>query len=202
MIYLILSKLITCLLPNFERLGFKYKKSVSEFRKTLINCNIVAIGVDLLPASSHGYYKAAITAHIHIKDLEDVYITHHPFIKPNARKAHYTISVNCDNIFKDKTVSQSYQLHTDKTITALSEILWAAISDDVLPFLEKFSDRKRLVENLLTDDYNKWVTSNRLVRYCVLISDRVLAHDELGFEKFAEELLDYCMKPYGAMYLS
>jgi hypothetical protein len=39
-----------------------------------------------------------------------------------------------------------------------------------------------------------------MARYCVLISDRVLKHDEDGFEKYASEFLAYCEKPHGEMY--
>jgi hypothetical protein len=185
---------------QFKKLNFHLNKAFSEFRQTLQNDDIAAVGVGLLPASRQGFYKAAVTAHIRIEAIEQVYVGYHPYLQPRDRKGHYTISINCDNIFGDKTVSQSHELPSHEASTLLAERLWRAISGDVLPFLKKYCDRGRLVENLEIDDYTVWVTSDRMARYCVLISDRVLKHDEDGFEKYSSEFLAYCEKPHGEMY--
>jgi hypothetical protein len=185
---------------NFENAGFRLGKAASEFRHTSQSGDTVAVALGLLPASKRGYYKAAVTAHIRINAIEEVYAAFQPQQRPRDRNTHYTISVNCDNIYRDKSVSQSFELLSNEAVRAMAERLWKAILDDVLPFLERYCNRERLVANLEADNYITWVTSDRMTRYCVLMSDRVLAGDEVGFEKYAAEFLAYCEKPYGQMY--
>jgi hypothetical protein len=196
------SKLVAELAPNFRNAGFRFFKSQSEFRKLLDSGDVLAIGIDLMRASKSGYFKAASSAHIRIEAIEAVYAKHHPLLTQRELKNHYTISVNCDNLYRDQSVSRSVELLSDAAIVAYSKRLWQSIESDVLPFLEKYGSYDELIRNLQSEDYKSWVTSDRMVQYSVLLSDRAIASDKAGFERYADELLEYCKKDYGQMYRS
>ncbi len=193
--------LLSCLSSHFTTVGYFLRKSASEFRKSLDSGDMTAVWVDLLAASQRGYFKASLSARIRIAAIEAVYVDHHPLIPPKERKNHFTLSLNCDNLFRDKAISQSFNLPDERAVEALADLLWPAITEDVLPFLDRYGNQRALVENLASDDYRSWVTSDRMVRCTVLMSDRALAADRSGFEHWATELMTYCRQPHGQMYL-
>ena len=195
------SMMLSNLSSSFASEGYRLRKAASEFRRDLKSGDACAVWVDLLPASRRGRFKAGVSAHIRIAALEAVYVNYHPLIPAPERGSHFTFVANCDSLFVDKSVAHSVELPDEQSVRVFAHRLWEAIKEGVLPFLERYCDRGRLVENLADEDPRTWVTSDRMTRYAILLSDRALMHDRAGFEHWATEWMDYCRQPHGQMYL-
>ena len=75
-----------------------------------------------------------------------------------------------------------------------------ALHSDVVPWLEKYSDKEAVFQGLVADDPLKRVTSDALRHYPVLLTIFAMRGDWQAFERIADEFLAYCDKPYGAVH--
>lgn len=178
--------------------GFKYVKSRFALVKKLSDGTQV-IAIDLLPASEPTSFKLAMHAHVRLDVLEDKYGPFHPFLSEKDRKTNSTLVVNCDSLFSDKTLTQSF--HVDENI--LDEIAakyTKAIRNDVLPFFEEYYSVENLVASFEQADPKSWITSNRNTRNLVLLSAYALESKWDEFDKVSSEYLEYSEKPFAQAY--
>ena len=159
------------------------------------------ITIDVLPASRPNFVKLALHAHIRIEELEKLYTPYHPFLSAKDARDHATISINCDQLFSDKSIVVSFEA-TKQSITETTHKYAKAIQIDILPFLDRFFSENALVSSLENENPKEWVTSDHLARYLILLSAYAQRNNWDLFEKIAHEFLQYCQKPHAQVYQS
>ena len=137
------------LLASFLGDGFKYVKSRFALVKKLSDGTQV-IAIDLLPSSEPRSFKLAMHAHVRLNVLEDQYANYHPFLSAKDRKTNPTLVVNCDALFSDKALAQSFQVD-DSNLDEIAAKYAKVIRDDVLPFFEEYYSVENLVAQLKPD---------------------------------------------------
>ena len=178
--------------------GFKFVKSQWHLiRKT--ESGSQSIVIEVLPASDSESVKLAAHGHVRIDEIEDAYTPHNPYLTPKDAKTHPTMVVNCDQLLSDKSLANGFG--TDEhSINQFIEAYARALDTDVLPWLNKYSDESSLFENLSGDDPNAWITSDRLIRYPVLLAILAKQGSWTRFDQIGEEFLDYCEQPHAQVY--
>lgn len=178
--------------------GFKYVKSRFALVKKLKDGTQV-IAIDLLPTSEPNRFKLAMHAHVRLNVLEDQYAHFHPFLSAKDRKTNPTLALNCDSLFSDKALTQSF--HVDEnSLEEVATIYAKAINDDVLPFFEEFYSVENLVASFEQADPKLWITSDRHTRSLVLLSAYALESNWGEFDKVSSEYIEYCDKPFAQAY--
>ena len=177
---------------------FVFKKREScLFRKT--NAGWQAIAIEVLPSASPGVGKLAAHARIRIDNLESIYTQHHPFLEPKDAKTHATLTVNCDNLLTDRTLAHGFSLDT-ANIKAFSEAYAVAIKEDVIPWLDRYSDEQAIYDGLASPDPTAWVTSDRLTRFPVLMAILSKRGDLSAFDVIASQFGDWCKLKHALVY--
>ena len=178
--------------------GFMFKMREScLFRPSKAGWQAVAI--EVLPSVSHGIGKLAAHARIRIETLEEIYTPHHPFLKTKDAKLHATLAVNCDCLFKDKALAHGFYLDA-ASIASFAEAYSAAVESEVLPWLERYSDEEAIYEGLLDRDPRKWITSDRLTRFPVLMAILARRGDVSTFDAIAAEFQEWCKEKHAMVY--
>ena len=178
--------------------GFKYVKTRFSLVKNLCDGTQI-ITIDLQPASEPTYFKLAMHAHVRLDVLEDQYGPFYPFLSEKDRKTNSTLVVNCDTLFSDKTLTQSFQVD-ENNLGVVSAKYTKAIRDNVLPFFEEYYSVENLVASFEQADPKSWITSNRNTRNLVLLSAYALESKWDEFNKVSSEYLEYCEKPFAQAY--
>lgn len=178
--------------------GFKYVKSRFALVKKLSDGTQV-IAIDLLPSSEPRSFKLAMHAHIRLNVLEDQYAPLHPFLSEKDRKTNPTLAVNCDTLFSDKELTQSFQVD-ENNMKEIAAKYAKAIRDDVLPFFEEYYSIENLVASFEQADPKLWITSDRNTRNLVLLSAYALESKWDEFDKVSSEYIEYCDKPFAQAY--
>ena len=153
-----IAALLAWLEPRFGEHGYTLKKTDRAFIKQDDEGNVFWISVDLLRSSVKGAKKVSINCHIKIEELEQVYRKYDPKFTKAQRSRRATVAVNCDYLYpRDSLLLGS--LHFDEeTFSSICELVWRGITDSVLPFVERYSDRDRLVRNLTSEDPKERIT--------------------------------------------
>ena len=178
---------------------FNYVQSRLALEKTLTE-GCQSIVIDLHPTGEVGLFKFASHAHIRLNVLENQYGHFHPFLSIKERKSNPTVAINCDLLFSDKTLANSFEVHEDK----LAEIAFKyadAIDCDVLPFFDKYFSVENLVASFEQTDPKLWVISDHNARNLVLLSAYALESKWDKFDQVSSEFLEYCEKPFAQAYL-
>lgn len=178
--------------------GFKYVKSRFALVKKLSDGTQVIV-IDLLPSSESRSFKLAMHAHLRLNVLEDQYAPFHPFLNAKDRMTNPTLVVNCDALFADKALAQSFQLD-EHNLDEIAAKYAKAIKDDVLPFFEEYYSVENLVSSFEQADPKSWITSDRNTRNLVLLSAYALESKWDEFDKVSSEYLEYCDKPFAQAY--
>jgi hypothetical protein len=186
-------RLIEYLQPLFLEKGYKYKKKNSEFYLSDKSKNILAIIVDLISTSDPQRYMVTMRLCIRISELEEVYVKYNPYIAAPKQKQHYTLNINQSGLLPESFSEGEIQRIGQKT--------WDIVNSEIFPILEKFSIKTNLIENLKSEDYNAWITSDRLARYPILLSNAALESDRDSFDKYAKEFLDFCQQSFAKVHL-
>ncbi len=178
--------------------GFKFVKSkLSLVKKEKSGWKGIAI--NLLSASQPKFVKLALYAQIRIDYLELLYTPHHPFLSAKDARGHATLSVNCDQLFTDKSIVCSFESTKQSVAEAISKYS-TAIKNDILPFLDNYFSEDALVSSFINPNPKEWVTSDRLTRYLVLLSVFAQRADWQSFNEFANEFSKYCLQPHAQVY--
>lgn len=178
--------------------GFQFKKREGKlFRVT--NNGWQAIAIEVLPTASQGIGKLAAHAQVRHEQIESLYTPHNPFMKPNEAKTHPTLTANCDELLQDKSLVHGFGLDPC-SVDAFAEAYAAAIRSDVIPWLEKFSDEQSLFAGLAESDPKKWVTSDRLTRFPVLLAILSKRCDTATFDSVAAEFQEWCKQKHALVY--
>ena len=177
---------------------FKFLKSRRLLQRP-IPAGWQGIAVSLLKTSSPDVMKLAAHAQVRIDNLENLYTHHHPFMNAQDAKVHPTLTVNCDSLLEDKLLANGFQIDSGSVVEFI-ERYSLAIHSDIIPWLEKHSSEEAIYKGLYDSDPTKWITSDRLTRYPVLLSILAKRLDWESFDKIAAEFTDYCTKPHALVY--
>jgi len=158
-----------------------------------------AIVFEVLPTGSQGTGKLAAHAQVRHDEIESLYTPHHLFLKPKEAKSHPTLVTNCDGLLKDKTLAHGFSLDPSSA-DAFATIYSKAIKSDVIPWLEKFSNEQALFLGLADSDPKNWATSNRLIRFPVLMAILAKRRDAAGFEAVGVEFQEWCKQKHALVY--
>ena len=187
------SKLIEFLQPLFLEQGYKYRKKNTEFYLSDKSKNILAIIVDVISTSDPQRYMVTMRMCIRLSVLEAVYVKYNPYITKAKQKQHYTLNINQSGLLPESFTEDEIQLIGKKT--------WGVVNSEIFPMLEKFSIKSNLIQNLTSEDYNTWITSDRLTRYPILLSNAALEKDQDSFDKYAKEFIEFCQQPFAKVHL-
>lgn len=178
--------------------SFKYVKSRFSLVKKLSDGTQI-ITIDLLPTSKPTGFKLDMHAHIRLDVLENQYGPFHPFLSEKDRKTNSTLVVNCDTLFSDITLTQSFHVDENK-LDEIAARYTKVIRNDVLPFFEEYYSIENLVASFEQADPKSWITSDRNTRNLVLLSAYALYSKWDEFDKVSSEYLEYCENPFAQAY--
>lgn len=186
--------------------GFKYLKS-RKLMQIIIPGGWLGIEISLHKTSSPEVKKLAAAALVRIDELEDLYAPYLVFLTPMSpmspadTKIHPTLGKNCDVLLSKANQELSHGFHVDEeSISCFINDYVQAIRDDILPWLEKYSEVDAIYDGLCDPDPMRWLTSNILIRYPVLLAILTKRGDYKGFESIASEFLAYCDKSHALVY--
>ncbi|WED25520.1 hypothetical protein L3V77_10620 [Vibrio sp. DW001] len=177
---------------------FKYVQSRSALIRKLSDGTQV-IAIDLLSSSEPKSFKLAMHAHVRLNVLEEQYAPFHPFLSAKDKKTNPTLVVNCDSLFSDKALAQSFQVN-ENNLNEIAANYVKPIRDDVIPFFEEYYSVENLVSSFEQADPKSWITSDRNTRYIILLSSYALESKWDQFDKVSAEYLEYCGKPFAQAY--
>jgi hypothetical protein len=178
--------------------GFRFVKSRWHLiRQT--EAGWQAIAIEALPTSNPAIAKLAAHGQVRIEALEATYAPHHPFIGTKEVKNHQTLTINCDELLTDKSLVDGFSTDSQHLETFVNDYS-AALTRDVLPWLDKYSDENAIYEGLTDDDPMKWITSDRLTRYPVLLTILARRCAWEAFDRVATEFSKYCDQPHAQVY--
>lgn len=172
---------------------FKYVKSRSMLLRRMPS-GFQAITVGLIKRADSGSVKVSLQAHIRIEAIEREYVEFIPHISTSERKVHSTLVVNCDYLYRDKTLIDSIQIDSSN-LQLIAEKYAEAIDLDIKPFLREFSSLEILVASLEDEDPRCRITSNPSTRYWVLLSFYAANHRAAEFDSLSTEYFEHCAKP-------
>jgi hypothetical protein len=178
--------------------GFKLMKS----RDSLVRATGFgwhAIAIEALPTATPGVAKLAAHAQIRIDEIEALYIPLHPFIDAKAAKFHPTLVANCDSLLGDRSLANGFPAD-QASITGFSLRYAADLRTNVLPWLNRYSTADALFDGLSDPDPKKWVTSDRLTRYPVLMAVLASRADWARFDQIGTEFVAYCTQRHALVY--
>lgn len=178
--------------------GFKLMKS----RDSLVRATDFgwhAIAIEALPASAPGVVKLAAHAQVRIDHIEALYIPLHPFVDAKAAKLHPTLAANCDSLLGDRSLANGVPAD-QSSLKAFSLRYAADLRTNVLPWLNRYSNADALFDGLSDPDPKKWVTSDRLTRYPVLMAILAYRGDWARFDQVGAEFTAYCTQRHALVY--
>jgi hypothetical protein len=178
--------------------GFKFEKSHSHLIK-MMSSGWQAIVISASPTSTKGLFRLESHGHVRINEIENIYTPFHLFLAGKSAKNHPTIVINCDRLLSDKSFIDGF-FDDDKSIESFATRYAEALQDDVLPWLEKYSNEQELFDGLIDKDPTKWITSDRLTRFQVLLAILAKRDQVVEFDCVANEFLTYCEKPHAKIY--
>lgn len=178
--------------------GFKFVKSKWHLIKKNPD-GWQALVIEALPTAAQGVLRLECHGHLRINEIEDIYTPYHLFLTEKDAKNHPTVVVNVDRLLSDKSFIEGF-IDDPNCIESFATRYAAALQSDVLPWLDKYSNEELLLEGLIDGDPSKWITSDRLARFPVLLA--ILAKRKQGgeFDRVANEFLSYCEKPHAQVY--
>lgn len=176
---------------RFDELGRRLHRSTESGWQAIV--------LEVLPTGSQGVGKLAAHAQVRHEQIESLYTPYHPLIKPKDVKSHATLTVNCDILLKNKTLAHGFRLDTN-SINALAERYGEAAKSDVIPWLDKFSDEREIFAGLADEDPKKWVTSDRLARFPVLMAILARRGDTKRFDLVAAEFREWCKQKHAMIH--
>lgn len=169
--------------------GFKVVKSRSHLLRTTAS-GWQAIAIHAQPTTTPGVVKFAAHAQVRLDQIEALYVPLHPFISIKEAKLHPTLAINCDQLLGNRSLANGFTAEAT-SISSFALSYAADVRNNVLPWLEKYSIEDALLEGLSDPDPKKWVTSDRLTRYPVLMAILAKRGDWSNFEQISAEFAAY-----------
>jgi hypothetical protein len=184
---------ISELLPSF-----KFQKREGRLYR-LTDKGWQAITLEVLPTGSQGIGKLAAHAKVRHEQIESIYTPHHPFLKAMDTKSHATLTANCDGLVHNKALADGFSLEPG-AVDSFAESYAGAIKLDVIPWLDQFAEEQGLFAGLSDADPKKWVTSDRLTRFPVLLAILSIRGDTEHFDTVAAEFQEWCKLKHALVY--
>ncbi len=188
-----IGSLVAKRIPEFQ---FQ-KRERRLFRSTDIGWQAVVLKV--LPTATRGVGKLAAHAQVRHDRLEALYLPHHLYIEVQDAEMHPTLTVNCDTRLQGKSLVHGFSLEP-ASVDAFAEEYAEAIKADIMPWLERFSDEQALYDGLASSDPKNWVTSDRLIRFPVLMALLSSRGDASTFDSVASEFQEWCKQKHALVY--
>ncbi|EDL57107.1 hypothetical protein [Gimesia maris] len=170
--------------------GFKFVKSRWQLLKSTAE-GWQAIEIAVLPTSQQGTAKLAAHGQVRLDRIEETYIPFHPYLSRTEAKTHATVTINCDSLLVDCPVVHEFRTD-DQSIDMFIVDFANAIKAHVLPWLDQYSNENAVFVGLIDDDPMRWITSDRLVRYPVLLAVLANRNQWSEFDRIAQEFANYC----------
>lgn len=181
-----------------QQTGFSWQSSKSRLHRP-VDSGWQAIAISTLPTPTAGVVKFAAHAQVRIDALEDMYLPLHPFIGSADASFHPTLVINCDSLLKDRSLAHGFR--TEPEVLQTYAIRYAAeIRETIVPWLERYSSEDELLAGLSNPDPKRWVTSDRLIRYPVLMAIFARRGDLVRFIAIRDEFEAYCEQPHAKAY--
>lgn len=178
--------------------GFKFVKSRRQLvRKSEDGWQ--AIVIDVLPTADPCKRKLAAHAQVRIDRIEETYSPFHPFLKEVEAKTHATITTNCDRLLAETPVIHGFAIDDHSVDSFIIEYA-NALKTYVMPWLHQYSTEEAIFNGLIDDDPMKWITSDRLTRYPVVLAILANRGEWDEFDRISQEFLTYCESPHAQMY--
>jgi hypothetical protein len=178
--------------------SFRFEKAEGRLFRATDN-GWQAIAFEVLPTGSQGIGKLAAHAQVRHEHIESLYVPYHLFLKPKEAKSHPTLVANCDSLLKNKNLAHGFSLDP-LSVDTFAAAYADAIRSDVIPWLDKFSDEQSLFAGLAERDPKHWPTSNRLIRFPVLMAILASRGDVVGFDAVGAEFQDWCKQKHALVY--
>ena len=191
-LYRILDEQIT---PFMGDLGFKFRKSKRDYRRSSGEATQV-VTIDLLAYPSGGFRIASHWA-LTFPRLVDACFEHHGYVQAQGRSDFQMVTLNCDEIYRSE-ISANLELSADDT-SAIHN-LKVGIQEDVLPFLDRYSDPTTLIQNFDDPNWRNWITSDPLARATVRLTYHALGQDRPAFDAAVSDLRKYLDTPQGSVH--
>ena len=182
-----------------ELVGFNFVKSHSRLIKPTID-GWLGIALFVNQTSSQPIRRLEACGHIRLESIEKIYAPHQIYLQPKDAKHHQTLTVNCMKFLKNKSLLFGFDIGVEKSFTTCVDAYLLELKESIIPWLEKHSTEQAVFEGLIDKDPMKWITSDRLTRYPVLMAILAKRGDWNVFDNIAAEFLDYCRKPHARVY--
>jgi hypothetical protein len=182
--------------PFMDELGFKFRKSKRDYRRSSGEAIQVVI-TDVL-AYPGGSYRIASHCALTFPRLVDACFEHHAYGQAQGRSDFQMVTLNCDEIYRSE-ISANLTFSADAPTSAIHN-LEIGIQEDVLPFLDKYSDLPTLIENLDDPNWRNRITSDPLARATVRLTYHALEQDRTAFDTAVDDLRKYLGTPQGTVH--
>lgn len=159
-----------------------------------------AIAIEALTRSDSEVAKLAAHAQVRLDVIENCYTPFHPFLSSRDAKVHPTLTINCDQLLSSSELIHGFVTdkgNVDKFVDDYAE----ALKSNVLPWLAKYSNEEEIFLNLNDDNPKRWVTSDRLCRFPVLLAILARRKDWQRFDQVAKDFAEYCESPHARVYI-
>lgn len=178
--------------------GFEWLSSSLQLRKRL-NDGWIGISIEVIPTSKRGVVKLAAHGQIRNDEIEDRYTPFNFLLSAVEAKEHATITINCDTLLRNSPLIHGFSID-DPSVEKFIVGYAAELREHVVPWLEGHLTEESLLSGLSSDNPREWITSDRLIRYPVLLAIHSGRGEWAEFERIAEEFSNYCKKPYGLVH--
>ena len=182
--------------PFMSELGFKFRKSKWDYRRSSgESSQIVTIDVLAYPSRS---YRIASHCALTFPRLVDACFEHHAYGQAQGRNDFQMVTLNCDEIYRPDISSNLYLSADD---TSAIHNLKIGIQEDVLPFLDRYSDLSTLIQNFDNPNWRNWITSDPLARATTRLTYHALGQNRPDFDAAVHDLRKYLDTPQGSVHV-
>lgn len=178
--------------------GFRFVKSRWQLVRK-VDEGWQAIEIEVLPTANPDKIKLAAHAQVRLDRIEEAYSPFHPFLNGTEAKTHATITTNCDPLLAETNVVHGFAADDESVDSFIVEYA-DALKTHVLPWLEQYSTEEAVFNGLIDDDPTKWITSDRLTRYPVVLAVLANRGNWDDFDRISQEFLKFCESPHAQMY--
>ena len=184
--------------PFMEELGFTFRKSKRRYSRPVGEA-IQVVVTDVL-AYPGGSYRIASHCGLTFPRLVEACFQHHTYGQRMGRTDFIMLTFNCDGLYRPD-VSANLNLSADDLTSAIHN-LRIGIEQDVIPFLDKYSDLPTLISNLEDIDWRNRINSAPLSRATVRLTYHALANAREAFDAASDDLRKYLGTPQGSVHAS
>jgi hypothetical protein len=178
--------------------GFDWSRSESVLRKPT-RSGWIGIAIEAMPTSSPDVFKLASHGQIRIDDIERAYSPFDARLTKETAQSHATLVVNCDTLLRESPLIHGFRADPASIACFICDYA-KELEDIVIPWLERHSTENSLFEGLSSKNPRQWITSDRLVRFPVLLAILSRRRDWVQYESVAGDFMAFCDKPYAQVH--